>query len=460
MQAPVRATALSVSEFNRQVKHLLEVSFMQVWIEGELSGFSRPGSGHWYFTLKDSQAQVRCAMFKGRNQSVRLLPKEGERVLVRAKVSLFEGRGDFQLLIESLEPAGLGNLQRAFDELKHRLQAEGLFDAARKRKLPALPRHIGVVTSPTGAAIHDILTVLQRRFPAIPVSLFPASVQGQSAASEIVRAIDNANHLSDCDLLIVGRGGGSLEDLWPFNEEVVARAIAASRIPVISAVGHEIDITIADLVADLRAPTPSAAAETAVPDGRAWLHNCQQLEERLSLAMQRRLRQWQTLSSQLQARLRDPQRQLYEQMQRLDDLDNRLNAAMQRRMQGFCSLESSLQQRLSIQNPQSRMTDTAQHLVLLQNRLHGSLARALEKHQHRLILAVQTLDVVSPLATLARGYAIVSSDQLPVLRRARDVEPGNQISARLADGTIYCTVDRISPEHGRFPPTIQGQDSN
>ncbi|MFW5824439.1 MAG: exodeoxyribonuclease VII large subunit, partial [Marinobacter sp.] len=262
----LRPRALTVSELARQVRHLLESSFMQVWVEGELSSLSRPSSGHWYFSLKDQRAQVRCAMFRGFNQRVRPLPKEGDQVRIRGRVSLYESRGDFQIIVEHMEPAGLGALQQAFDALKARLQAEGLFAPERKKPLPAMPRHIGVVTSPTGAAIHDILIVLGRRCPGIPVTLYPTPVQGQTATASIVAAIQRAVRHGQADVLIIGRGGGSLEDLWCFNEEAVARAIAACPIPTVSAVGHEVDVTIADFVADLRAPTPSAAAEKISPD--------------------------------------------------------------------------------------------------------------------------------------------------------------------------------------------------
>src|SRR5690625_2927780 len=252
---------LSVSQLNRRSKQILETHLPLVWVEGEVSNLSRPSSGHWYFTLKDDQAQVRCAMFRNRNQLVRFNPAQGQQLLLRARVSLYEGRGDYQLIVEHMEEAGFGALQRAFEELKTRLSQEGLFASERKRPLPTLPKHIGVITSPTGAAIRDILSVLKRRFPAVPVTVLPVPVQGKEAAPAIVSALDLANRSELFDVLILARGGGSLEDLWPFNEEAVARAIYASRTPVVSAVGHEVDFSIADFVADVRAPTPSAAAE-------------------------------------------------------------------------------------------------------------------------------------------------------------------------------------------------------
>src|SRR6187399_1267598 len=255
----------SVSRLNKEVRLLLESGLPVLWLEGELSNFAAPASGHWYFSLKDNTAQVRCAMWRQRNTQVRFKPKDGMAVLVRARVGLYEPRGEYQLLIEHLEEAGVGALKREFEKLKARLAAEGLFAAERKRPLPAVPRRIGVVSSPTGAAIHDILRVLRARFPAARVLLYPTAVQGAAAVPEIVRAIEAASRRQDCEVLLIARGGGSLEDLWCFNDERVARAIAACRVPTVSGVGHEVDVTIADFVADLRAPTPSAAAEMAVP---------------------------------------------------------------------------------------------------------------------------------------------------------------------------------------------------
>ncbi|MFE8071444.1 exodeoxyribonuclease VII large subunit [Marinobacteraceae bacterium S3BR75-40.1] len=444
--ATVHQQALSVSELNRQVRHLLEVSFLQVYVEGELSNFARPSSGHWYFALKDSKAQVKCAMFRNRNQSVRTLPKEGDQVLLRAKVSLYESRGDFQLIVESIEPAGLGALQRAFDALKARLESEGLFAVERKRPIPALPRRIGVVTSPTGAAIHDILTVLKRRFPAIPVTLYPTPVQGQEASAAIARAIESANRHNQCDVLIVGRGGGSLEDLWPFNEEVVARAIAASQIPVVSAVGHEVDVTIADFVADQRAPTPSAAAEKVVPDGQQWLSQWQRLEERLILAARRQLAREQQRVEQLATRLRDPRRELEEKAQRLDELDGRLTSAWNGVFRDRQTRLQHLQDRLRMQSPQSLIARHMERIAAA----HHQLARALDQHlkslDARFRATAEKLDLVSPLATLNRGYAIVGTDKSPVLRRASEVAPGDRIRARLAEGELHCTVDKTEPE--------------
>ncbi|MEW5972932.1 MAG: exodeoxyribonuclease VII large subunit, partial [Pseudomonadota bacterium] len=277
---------LTVSSLVREIRALLEGNFPLVLVEGEISNLARPGSGHLYFTLKDAGAQLRCAMFRNRASLLRFRPQDGAHVLVRARITVYEPRGDLQLVVEHIEEAGLGALQRAFEQLKHRLAAEGLFEATRKRPLPALPHRIGIITSPSGAAVRDVLHVLERRFPMIPLRVYPTSVQGAGAADEIVAALRRANEDGDCDVLLLVRGGGSLEDLWPFNEERVARAIAASQLPVISGVGHETDFTIADFVADARAPTPSAAASLAVPDALAVADQLRALEGRLLRRMQ------------------------------------------------------------------------------------------------------------------------------------------------------------------------------
>ena len=441
-----RPQALTVSELNRQVRHLLEVSFLQVWVEGELSGFSRPSSGHWYFTLKDQRAQVRCAMFRGRNQAVREPPKEGDQVLVRAKVSLYEGRGDFQLLVESIEPAGLGALQRAFSELKEKLQAEGLFESARKRPIPQIPRHVGVVTSGTGAAIHDIITVFHRRFPGIPLTLFPTPVQGAGAAAQIVAAIDLANRVSDCDVLIVGRGGGSLEDLWPFNEEIVARAIFTSRIPIVSAVGHEVDFTIADFVADARAPTPSAAAERLSPNRQDYLDSLDRTLERLLGSMRRQLRLRFDQLQVLGTRLRDPRQQLQQRAQRLDELETRLQQSVKNHLSTEQRHLQQISQRLAGQSPARTVGRALTQTEDLSGRLQRIILRRLEHAREHLNLAAQTLNVVSPLATLGRGYAIVLDRQTRIIRDSMTVQVGDPLTARLARGSLQCVVTDRLPE--------------
>ncbi|WP_309043280.1 exodeoxyribonuclease VII large subunit [Marinobacter sediminicola] len=439
-----RPRALSVSELNHQARHLLESSFMQVWVEGELSGFSRPSSGHWYFSLKDQKCQIRCAMFRGLNQRIRPLPKEGDQVRIRGKVTLYENRGDFQIIVEHLEPAGLGALQQAFEELKHKLQSEGLFEVGRKKPIPTLPAHIGVVTSPTGAAIHDILTVLARRCPAIPVTLYPTTVQGKPATAEIVRAIEMAQAHGVADVLVIGRGGGSLEDLWCFNEEAVARAIAACAIPTVSAVGHETDVTIADFVADLRAPTPSAAAEKISPDQNDMLRQVNDREFRLANAARRALQRLSTKLEHLYARLRDPRRELLEKAQRLDDLEMRLGKAIAQRMDRSQVRSTHLTQRLAMQSPRKQLANSREALDRSSLQLGKAMERILAKLQDRLEHTAGTLNVVSPLATLGRGYAIVRDDQGCIIRNAADLAAGDQISTRVANGTITAEVTSVS----------------
>lgn len=435
--------ALSVSELNHQVRHLLETSFMQVWVEGELSSLSRPSSGHWYFSLKDERCQVRCAMFRGFNRKVRQPPKEGDQVRIRGRVTLYENRGDYQIVVEHLEPAGAGALQQAFEALKRKLQAEGLFDMARKKPLPAVPRHIGVVTSPTGAAIHDILTVLARRCPAIPVTLYPTSVQGAAAAAEIVEAIRRAEAHGMADVLIIGRGGGSMEDLWCFNDEAVARAIAACTLPTVSAVGHEVDVTIADFVADLRAPTPSAAAEKVSPDQSQWLRRLDELEWRLSDAARRQLRQRQEQLHQLAGRLKDPRRELLDKSQRLDELELRLNRSMAQGLEGFRLRLAHLQQRLQTQTPARHLHTAGEHLQRTHEQLLAATIQLLRRKRERAEHLAQALHLVSPLATLGRGYAIVRGPDGQIVRDATALSAGDTISARVARGSLRAKVTSV-----------------
>ncbi|TDT42981.1 exodeoxyribonuclease VII large subunit [Halospina denitrificans] len=445
------AHAVSVSELTHQVRHLLEVSFLQVWVEGEISGLSRPASGHWYFTLKDDRAQVRCAMFRSRNRSVKTVPAEGEQILVRAKVSLYEARGDFQLIAEAIEPAGLGALQKAFEELKARLDREGLFSEDRKRPIPVPPQRLGLVTSGTGAAIHDILTVLNRRFPGLPVTLYPTPVQGKEATARIVEAIERANRDGRCDALIVGRGGGSLEDLWCFNEEAVARAIHDSRIPIISAVGHEVDITIADLVADQRAPTPSAAAEMVSPDRQKWLDMLTRLEERLLLSARQILRQRHDRVQELGARLRHPSQQLQEQAQRVDDLELRLEQRMQQQLTARWEKLEQFRNRLHASRPDYRIGQYQQRVSDLGERLSLSINTRLRRERERYRGLASQLDLVSPLATLERGYAIAEKPGGDILRDPESINPGDPLRLRLAHGALQCTVDSVEKTSANAP---------
>ncbi len=433
---------LTVSQLNRRARQLLETHMPLMWIEGEISNFARPSSGHWYFTLKDANAQVKCAMFRNRNQSVRSVPQQGQKVLIRARVSLYEGRGDYQAIAEHMEDSGVGELQQAFEALKHQLHHEGLFDPSYKKPLPALAKHIGVITSPTGAAVRDILQVLRRRFAGIPVSIFPVAVQGAEAAPQIVRALGTANRLSSCDLLIVGRGGGSLEDLWPFNEESVARAIFASRIPIISAVGHEVDITIADYVADLRAPTPSAAAELSTPDGNDMLQQFAGYEVLLEESMERRLERHQEKLSSLAARLQHPGQKLQAQAQHLDNLEIRLQRVIQNQLQQQQLRIQHLQTQLHNQTPSRKMQNMHERLSLLQLKLDQGMQQKLRDSQQSLGKAAALLDSVNPLSILQRGYSVTTGANGEIISNAQTVKLGETLTTRLANGSIESVVSK------------------
>ena len=436
---------LSVSELNRRARQLLETHLSQIWVEGELSNLSCPASGHWYFTLKDEHAQVRAAMFRNRNQLVGLRPEAGQQVLVRGRISLYEQRGDYQLIVEHLEPAGRGQLQRRFEELRARLAAEGLFAAERKRPLPAMPRCLGVITSPSGAAIHDILRVLRRRFPALPVFVYPSQVQGKAAAGELVAALDLANRHGACDLLILARGGGSLEDLWPFNEEAVARALAASAIPVICGVGHETDVTIADFAADLRAPTPSAAAELASPDQAELLPAITALERRLARAMHTRLTHLAARAEALRQRLRHPRERLQRQAQHLDHLDIRLRQALAAHLRRADHAHRQLDQRLHARHPGQLLAGARLRFEYDRSRLVEAIRLRLERDRRRLDRSAGVLHAVSPLATLERGYAIAQDAQGRTIDHVAATRPGAAIAVRLRDGRLDCTVDAVAP---------------
>ncbi|PWG63852.1 exodeoxyribonuclease VII large subunit [Sediminicurvatus halobius] len=441
---PISAEVYSVSRLAEEVRLLLDGAFPLLWVEGEISNLARPRSGHVYFTLKDERAQVRCALFRNRAQRLRFQPGHGERVLVRARVSLYVPRGDFQLIVEHMEPAGHGALQRAFEALKARLDAEGLFAVEHKRALPALPRRLGVITSPTGAALRDVLTVLRRRFPALPVLIYPVPVQGEGAAEAIAAAIRRAGERAEVDALLITRGGGSLEDLWAFNEEVVARAIHACPLPVVSAVGHEVDVSIADLVADQRAPTPSAAAELLSPDGEAWARQLEGTAQRLARAQQRRLgdtrQRLETLARRLQAQ--HPGRRLQERAQRLDEIEQRLAHALRQRLAGAEARLGHAQERLLALSPRQRIARLDEHTLALRRRLAAAVQRDLERRGARLGASARALEAVSPLATLGRGYAIVRrAEDDAILRRAGDVSIGEEVRALLHEGSLRCRVE-------------------
>jgi len=435
----------TVSRLNREARTLLERGFGTVWLEAELSNFSRPGSGHWYFSLKDSGAQIRCAMFRQRNLLVGLTPKDGQQVLVRGRISLYEPRGDYQLIVEHLEDAGQGALKREFERLKIRLAAEGLFDQGRKRTLPRLPRRIGVITSPSGAAIRDVLQVLARRFPAIPVLIYPVPVQGAQAAAGIIAALQLAADRAECDVIMLVRGGGSLEDLWAFNDEALARQIVASPIPVLTGIGHEVDITIADFAADVRAPTPSAAAELAVPDAAEFERFFAQRMSRLLQVMTRHLKDLRRQLEFLQRRaaLVSPAARLSQRIQQLDDLELRLMRALRQRLSDVNARLLDLQGRLWRASPGQRLQVVRARHAMLSTRMEAAMRARLQAAQARFQPLVRTLHAVSPLATLDRGYAIVTTESGKVLQDAGGVRRGQIIHARLARGRVRARIEDL-----------------
>lgn len=436
---------LSISQLNAEVSQLLTQGFAALWVEGEISNFVRHTSGHLYFSLKDAGAQVRCAMFRGRTSTLKIQPKNGIKVIARGKVGLYETRGEFQMVVDLMEEAGIGALQRQFEDLKRELSAQGLFAIEHKQALPHFPRSIGVITSPTGAAIRDILHVLQRRCPQIPVYVYPVAVQGDGAGEQIARTIAQADQEQRCDVLIVGRGGGSIEDLWAFNEAVVAQAIYHCKTPIISGVGHEIDFTIADFVADVRAPTPSAAAELVSPDMAAHQQHLQRLTTQLHRGQQRTLQMAQERFARLQQRLEHqrPTNRLQQKAQRLDELDMRLQQAMRRQQQQHETRLAQLQQRLQTQSP----LKTIQHQQLQVNRqtqsLYSLMQQLLNKQRNRLQLQVGKLHALSPLATLERGYSITQSHNGKVIKDAEQIDIGQTLITKLQRGTVESKVTKI-----------------
>lgn len=442
------ASVFTVSQLNQRAKQLLEVSFSTVRVEGELSSLSRPSSGHWYFSLKDSGAQVRCAMFRSRVSQLKFHPKEGDLVEIRARVSLYEARGDYQLIVDGMKPAGEGALLLAFQELKTRLAQQGLFAAERKRPIPS-PKRIGVVTSPTGAALHDIVSVLSRRAPDIEVDVYPTLVQGTEAAAQICAAIERANRDQRVDVLIVGRGGGSLEDLWCFNDERLAHAIGNSVIPIISAVGHEVDTTIADFAADVRAPTPSAAAELVSPDRQQQRQLMMQMQLRLIQRMKHRLGLFNQQVERLNLRLRGPVQAIQRHSQHLDLLEQRLLRGWQQLQQQRNHQLNQQHQALQHQHPKRIIAANQERQTLLSQRLQRAMQQQLNTQQQRLGSQVKLLDSLSPLNVLSRGYAICATEQGAVIQNADQVQPGDRIQTQLGHGTLTSEVIKTSDEPAR-----------
>ena len=434
----------TVSRLNQEVQHALETGFGMLWLQGELSNFSRPTSGHFYFSLKDSQSQIRCAMFRGRNRYIDFEPKSGDEVLVRGKLGLYAARGDFQLIVEHMEPAGAGQLQQKFEATKKKLQALGWFDQAAKQALPDLPQRIGVVTSSTGAAIRDVLQVLARRSPQAEIIIYPSLVQGASAAPKIVEAIKTAERRHEVDVLLLVRGGGSIEDLWAFNEEQVAQAIFECELPVVCGVGHEIDITIADLVADLRAPTPSAAAELATPDEEVMLQRVASAKATLHRILAQQLSQQTNLLSSLTDRLnmRHPRRLLDDRGQRIDELEERLQQSMQAQTQRHRMRLALLGTRLNAQSPDKQLTNLRTQLASVEARLVAGMQAGLQNAKGRWQIAARALDTVSPLSTLERGFAVVKHEG-KIITNPAQLSPGDLITTQVARGTIVSKVDSI-----------------
>ena len=403
---------------------LLEQGLARIWVEGEISNLARPASGHMYFSLKDDGAQIRAAFFRQRQRGPTIQLKDGDKVLAYGRVSIYEARGDYQLIVERIEPAGEGALKREYDKLRLKLAAEGLFDEDRKKPLPKLPQRIGVITSPSGAAVRDILTVLQRRFPSVPITIYPAAVQGDAAPVELMAALADAVRRDDCDVLIMGRGGGSIEDLWAFNNEQLARAIAECPIPLVSAVGHEVDFTIADFVADVRAPTPTAAAELVVPDRGEWISLVNRLAERV-------------------ARL--GRRTLEDRAQTLDYMVRRMAAGIRQQIASNKQDVALQRNALVQQSPAVRVERSIGRLRNIQQRLTTSGRRSISDVEHRLQLAMRSLHSVSPLATLERGYAVVlDADSGKALSDVSTVKAGSEIRARLYSGELLATVTEVS----------------
>jgi len=431
---------LSVSQLNNRARLLLEDVFAQVWVEGEISNLAKPASGHIYFSLKDSKAQVRCALFRQNAARVREALRDGLAVKVRGKVSLFEGRGDYQLILDSLEPAGDGALRLAFEALKEKLAAEGLFSSERKVALPEHPRRIGIISSPTGAVIRDIISVFRRRAPQVELTLIPTAVQGREATAQIVRALQLADR-QGFDALILARGGGSLEDLWCFNEEAVARAVDACRTPIVSAVGHETDVSISDFVADVRAPTPSAAAELLAPDNSDLLQRVTSLRRRLQMHMRNHLAHARLRLDGMTRRMRHPGERLRQQAQRLDDLDMRLRRALQLQLQQQQQKFARSEARLAAQHPGRQLALLRQRLQSLDERLPRAIQQQLTQRRQTFSATVHGLQLVSPLATLGRGYSILLDPRGQAVRSAAQTKPGQKLRARLAEGELLVRVE-------------------
>ena len=442
MELPLRYV-LTVSELTREIKDILEDRFPDIWVEGEVSNLRIPPSGHIYFTLKDDFSQIRAVLFKMQARALRFVPEDGIHIICKGRVSLYEKRGDYQLILESIEPKGIGALQLAFLQLKERLEKEGLFDPVHKRPIPTVPRRIGIITSPTGSVIQDMLNILKRRFESLHILLFPARVQGEGASLEICEAIRYFNKFTDVDVIIAGRGGGSLEDLWVFNEEVLARAIYQSKIPIISAVGHETDYTIADFVADLRAPTPSAAAELVVRDKREIKNILHNLGGRLENIMLQILEGYRIHLSHLVTTFREPEKRTEEYFLRVDDLVNRLRFLATWTLRRKRERALHLNEGLVFRNPVQRLKNIRLLVSEKRKHLEQRIAYFFQIERRSVGVVLGKLDSLSPLAILRRGYSITR--KLPswqILRDATQVGEGDKVEVKLHRGTLLCSVEK------------------
>ena len=442
---------LTVSALNRQARLLLEGRFNQVWVRGEISNYRRPGSGHWYFTLKDDGAQVRCAMFANRNRATQVQPTDGAEVLVRGRVSLYEGRGDYQIIVEHMEAAGEGALRAAFEALKGRLAAEGLFNSDRKRPLPRFPTHLAVLSSRSGAALRDVLSIVGRRFPSLRVTLLPVAVQGADAERQLLGAMRRLPALNP-DVVLITRGGGSLEDLFAFNSEPLARAIAACPVPTVAAIGHETDFTIAELVADLRGPTPSAAAELVTPDGTALAGQFDELGQRLSRASTTRIELANHGLAALRARLSDPRQRVQQLMQRADELDERLRRAANNRTQHYSTRINGLRRSLWLLQPTGRINEYRKLVKRLAADGERLIANQVRSGRADLAALTRTLEAVSPLATMDRGFAIVTRPNGEPITQAADLDMGVEFHANFRDASVSAVVRDKLPTPANLLP--------
>lgn len=435
---------LTVTELTTQIRLSLEQAFPELWVQGEVSNLRTPSSGHLYFTLKDQTSQIRAVLFRSVANQLRFALRDGLQVIVRGRLNVYEVRGDYQIILEYLEPKGIGAFQLAFEQLKEKLEREGLFDSVRKRPLPFFPRKVGIVTSPSGAVIQDMLTIMKRRCPVLSVLIYPVAVQGEGAAEQIAEAIAILGRRRDVEVIIVGRGGGSLEDLWCFNEEIVVRAIAESKVPVVSAVGHEIDFTLADFAADYRAPTPSAAAEVVSPVLDDLIESIVSRWDRLVQHMQGKLTVLRHRVQLSHREIPDPMRWVYRQAQRLDDLNNRLRVALRIQHSNIRPRLLALSSALTVHSPQARIGRALVLVPQLLSRLKHAILGSVGLKRHVFQSRLSGLNTLNPLAILSRGYSVIES--LPegvIVKSAKDVSPGSRIRARLAEGQLSCVVDEV-----------------